>query len=103
MGRTADIRGKESRHAFFRAFCRKHSTFRQMIREIFSFKYRPTLLTSCALLLTVGYLVFPYDLVADYESAAGFLDDLLVLGICSRILFGETHHYIRYKAMSRRH
>jgi uncharacterized membrane protein YkvA (DUF1232 family) len=98
-----NISSREHKHAFLRAFGKRRSTFWQMTRDIFSLKYRPRFWTAVALLLTVSYIIFPYDFVADYDSAAGFLDDILVLAIFARILFGETHHYIRYKAMSRRH
>lgn len=51
-----------------------------------------------AAVFTILYLVSPVDLIPDFIPVLGFLDDLLVVTICLRLLDRELECYARWRA-----
>ncbi len=81
---------------------RNRRTLWQMIREVLSGHYRMSGLTVLIVLLSIGYIAFPFDFVPDFIPVLGWLDDGFVLFLLLRRLNSETHRYNRFKAMERK-
>lgn len=75
----------------------------QMIREVVKGHYRMSFLTIAVLLLSLAYVVFPFDLIPDHILIFGWTDDMVVLYLSIRRLAAETQRYSRWKAMERKH
>jgi len=73
-----------------------------MMRETLKGQYRMSFVTIVITLLSVAYIVYPYDLIPDNIPVLGWLDDLLVLYLLLWRLVIETQRYNRFKAMERK-
>jgi len=73
-----------------------------MLRDIWHRDYAPSILTILILVVSVGYILFPFDIVPDIIPVLGWLDDGLVLYLLLRRMVKETQRYTRYKAMERK-
>ncbi len=74
----------------------------QMVRESLSGQYRMSLFTIFVFVLTLAYVVFPFDLIPDYIPVLGWVDDGVVVYLFLMQLNRETDRYIRFKAAERR-
>ena len=73
-----------------------------MLREAFSGRYKMSFFTTIAIVLTIAYVIFPFDLIPDYVPVLGWIDDGLIVYLLLKRLSFETHRYNRHKAMARR-
>jgi uncharacterized membrane protein YkvA (DUF1232 family) len=73
-----------------------------MIREVVRGHYRMSLLTLLITVVSIAYIVFPFDIIPDYIPVLGWLDDGLVFYLLLKRLVFETHRYNRFKAMERK-
>ena len=73
-----------------------------MIREVLSGKYRMSLLTMLVVIISLVYIVFPFDIIPDYIPVLGWLDDGLIFYLMVKRLHIETQRFNRFKAMERR-
>ena len=73
-----------------------------MMREVFTGRYRMSLLTTVIVLFAIAYIIFPFDLIPDYLPVIGWVDDGLILYFALRRLVKETQRYSRFKAMERK-
>jgi len=81
---------------------RNRKTLWQMIREVLSGKYRMSLLTMLVVIISLVYIVFPFDIIPDYIPVLGWLDDGLIFYLMVKRLHIETQRFNRFKAMERR-
>ncbi|MCW3121307.1 MAG: hypothetical protein JWQ38_799 [Flavipsychrobacter sp.] len=81
---------------------RSRKTLWQMIREVLSGSYRMSWLTILIILVSIAYIVFPFDLIPDFIPFLGWLDDGVVLYLLLRRLVRETQRFNRFKAMERK-
>jgi uncharacterized membrane protein YkvA (DUF1232 family) len=82
---------------------RNRRTLWQMMRETISGHYRMSFLTVVILIISIGYIIFPFDLIPDYIPVIGWVDDGIIFYLMLRRLVYETKRFSRYKAMERRH
>lgn len=73
-----------------------------MIREVLAGQYRMSLLTLVIVVLSVAYVIWPFDIIPDFIPIAGWTDDAVVLYFLLRRLVKETQRFTRFKAMERR-
>ncbi|XZF13847.1 YkvA family protein [Chitinophagaceae bacterium MMS25-I14] len=92
---------KNLRHAF--GLFQNRRTLWQMIRETLNGRYRMSMLTTVIAVISIAYVLFPFDLLPDYIPVIGWIDDGVVLFLLIRTLNKETQRYIRFKAMERKH
>lgn len=59
-------------------------------------------LTVLILLLSVAYIIFPFDLIPDFIPVVGWIDDGIVFYLLLKRLVWETQRFSRYKAMGRK-
>ena len=81
---------------------RNRRTLWQMMRETFKGHYRLSFLTIVILIISIGYIIFPFDLIPDYIPVIGWVDDGIVFYFLLRRLVYETKRFSRFKAMERR-
>ncbi len=81
---------------------RNRKTLWQMMRETLNGHYRMSWLTILIVVLSVAYIIFPFDLIPDYIPVIGWIDDGLVAYLMIRRLTRETQRYSRWKAMERK-
>jgi uncharacterized membrane protein YkvA (DUF1232 family) len=77
-------------------------TLWQMIRETLSGRYRMSMLTILIVIISVAYIIFPFDLITDFIPILGWIDDGLVFFLLVKRLHTEMHRYNRCKAMHRK-
>ena len=77
-------------------------TLWQMLGDVIHGRYRMSMMTNLALLLSVIYIISPIDLITDFLPLIGWADDGVVFYLLTRRLVSETHRYNRIKAMHRR-
>lgn len=73
-----------------------------MMREVFSGHYRMSFLTTIIVIVSVIYIIDPFDFIPDFIPIIGWTDDALVLYLLLMRLVKETQRYTRFKAMERR-
>jgi len=73
-----------------------------MLRDVFTGNYRMSFLTTIIVIVSVAYIVYPFDLIPDFIPVIGWTDDALVFYLLLRRLVKETQRYTRFKAMERR-
>ena len=73
-----------------------------MMRDAFSGRYKMSLVTVLILILSIAYVIFPFDVIPDFIPVIGWIDDGLILYLVLKRLSMETQRYNRYKAMARR-
>lgn len=73
-----------------------------MIRDVLNGRYKMSLFTTAVVVVSILYIVFPFDLVPDYIPVLGWIDDGVLLFFLLKRLQKETMRYIRFKAMERR-
>jgi len=81
---------------------RNRKTMWLMIRETFSGHYRMSLLTIVIAVVSIAYIIYPFDLIPDYIPVLGWIDDAIVFYLLLWRLLIETKRYSRFKAMERR-
>ena len=81
---------------------RNRRTLWQMIREVLSGRYRMSWLTTVVVVVSIAYIIYPFDLIPDFIPVLGWLDDGAVLYLLLWRLVKETHRYNRYKVMERK-
>jgi uncharacterized membrane protein YkvA (DUF1232 family) len=101
MSKSTSARGGQTIRNGWRLF-RNRKTLWQMIREVLSGKYRMSFLTTVIVIVSLAYVVFPFDLIPDYIPIIGWIDDGLILYLMMKRLHVETQRYNRFKAMERR-
>ena len=77
-------------------------TLWHMLREVFAGRYRMSAFTTVICLLSVAYIIFPFDLLHDYVPLLGWIDDGFVFFLLIKRLRVETQRYTRFKAMERK-
>jgi uncharacterized membrane protein YkvA (DUF1232 family) len=78
------------------------NTFRQMLRDTFAGHYRMSFLTVAIMIFTIGYIIYPHDLIPDRIPLFGWLDDIALVCLSFWRLRSESRRYIRSKVMERR-
>jgi uncharacterized membrane protein YkvA (DUF1232 family) len=81
---------------------RNRRTMWQMIRESIRGQYRMSFLTKAAIVISVCYIIFPFDLIPDYIPFVGWIDDGIAFYLLMKQLSNETKRFSRFKAMERR-
>ena len=92
--------GQNVRHGWH--LFRNRRTLWQMIREVLSGRYRMSWLTILIVVVSIAYVIYPFDLIPDYIPVLGWLDDGVVVYLLLWRLVNETHRYNRFKAMERK-
>ena len=101
MSRSTSVRpGQNIRHGL--NLFKNRKTLWQMLREALHGTYRMSFLTMAIILLSLAYIIFPFDLIPDFIPVLGWLDDGLVLYLLLRRLTKETQRYNRFKVMERK-
>jgi uncharacterized membrane protein YkvA (DUF1232 family) len=73
-----------------------------MLRDVLGGHYRMSVLTTLIAIVSIAYIIYPFDLIPDYIPVIGWTDDALVLYLLLRQLVKETQRYTRFKAMERK-
>ena len=73
-----------------------------MIREVLSGHYRMSFLTTLIAIVSIAYIIYPFDLIPDFIPVIGWTDDALVFYLLLRRLVKETQRFTRFKAMERK-
>jgi len=73
-----------------------------MIRETLSGRYKMSVLTTVVVVLSIAYVLFPFDALPDYIPFLGWIDDAFIFFLLVKMLQKETSRYIRFKAMERK-
>ncbi len=73
-----------------------------MLREVLHGSYRMSVLTMIVAIVSIAYIIWPFDLIPDFIPVLGWVDDGLVLYLLLSRLVKETQRYTRFKAMERR-
>ena len=81
---------------------RNRKTLWQMLREVLKGSYKMSFLTMAAIVLALGYVIFPFDIIPDFIPVVGWMDDGFVVYLLLRRLVNETQRYNRFKAMERK-
>ena len=81
---------------------RNRKTLWQMLREALKGSYKMSFLTMAAIVLALGYVIFPFDIIPDFIPVVGWMDDGFVVYLLLRRLVNETQRYNRFKAMERK-
>ncbi len=92
---------QNARHSWH--LLKNRRTLWQMIREVAKGNYRMSLLTTLIIIVSLAYIIFPFDLIPDYIPVLGWIDDGLVFYLLLKRLVYETQRYNRFKAMERKH
>lgn len=101
MSRITSARSARNlRHAF--GLFQNRKTMWQMLRDAFKGRYRMSFITGLIIVLSLCYIVFPFDLLPDFIPFLGWIDDGIVLFLLIKVLNKETQRYIRHKVMERR-
>lgn len=77
-------------------------TMWQMIRAAMKGHYRMSILTTLVVIVSIIYIVLPFDLVPDFIPVLGWIDDGIVFYLLLRTLNKETQRFIMFKAAERR-
>lgn len=77
-------------------------TLWQMLKDAFSGHYRMSMWTYLAMIFTVLYVLFPFDIITDLIPFIGWIDDGVVIFLLVKRLQKETQRYNRFKVMERR-
>jgi uncharacterized membrane protein YkvA (DUF1232 family) len=81
---------------------RNRKTLWHMLRETMRGNYKMSVLTLMVMIISIAYMLFPFDLLPDFIPVIGWLDDGLVFYILMRRVMNETHRFNRFKAMERK-
>jgi uncharacterized membrane protein YkvA (DUF1232 family) len=81
---------------------RNRKTFWQMLRAVINGSYKMSFLTTAIAILSIAYIIFPFDIIPDFIPVVGWLDDGAVLYLLLKRLSKETQRYSRQKAMARK-
>jgi uncharacterized membrane protein YkvA (DUF1232 family) len=101
MSRTTTVRPLNNlRHGVH--LIRNRKTLWQMLQAVLKGNYKMSFLTTAIAILSIAYIVFPFDAIPDFIPVLGWLDDGLVLYLLLKRLSKETQRYNRYKAMARK-
>jgi uncharacterized membrane protein YkvA (DUF1232 family) len=74
----------------------------KMLGEAFRGQYKMSAFTMLVLLLSVVYVLLPFDLIPDFIPVIGWIDDGLVIYLLLKRLSTETQRFNRFKAMERK-
>jgi uncharacterized membrane protein YkvA (DUF1232 family) len=77
-------------------------TLMYMLRETLAGRYKMSLYTSVAIILTILYVLFPFDFITDLLPIIGWADDGFIIYLLVKRLHKETQRFNRYKAMERK-
>jgi uncharacterized membrane protein YkvA (DUF1232 family) len=70
-----------------------------LIKDYCTGKYRKIpILSIVAILLTILYLINPFDIIPDYLIGIGQIDDVAVLALCLFLLEKDLSEYRKWKA-----
>lgn len=69
-----------------------------MLSDMFRGQYSATLFTKLAMIFTVIYVLFPFDLLPDVIPVLGWADDATILYFFLRRILGELERYKSWKA-----
>ena len=100
MARYTVTRVQNVKHGWH--LLRNRKTLLQMLRESFRGNYKMSFFTIAAIVLTLGYVIFPFDIIPDFIPVVGWMDDGFVIYLLLRRLVHETQRYNRFKAMERK-
>jgi uncharacterized membrane protein YkvA (DUF1232 family) len=84
------------------ALFRNRRTMFQMFRDIMAGSYKMSFITLMVLILSVAYILMPFDFIPDFIPFLGWADDGAVFYILFKRLSKEKERYNRYKAMARK-
>jgi uncharacterized membrane protein YkvA (DUF1232 family) len=101
MSKFTSVRTGQNIHHGLHLF-RNRRTLWQMMREVLKGHYRMSLLTTVILIISIAYIIYPFDLIPDSIPVLGWLDDGIVLYLLLLRLVYETKRYNRFKAMERK-
>lgn len=74
----------------------------QMLREVLNGSYKMSFLTMAIVMLSVVYILFPFDFIPDFIPVLGWADDGAVMYLLLKRLVKETQRFNRSKAMERK-
>ena len=74
----------------------------QMFKEVLHGSYKMSLVTIVIIILSLAYIIYPFDLIPDYIPLLGWMDDGVVFYLLLLRLGKETNRYNRFKAMERK-
>jgi uncharacterized membrane protein YkvA (DUF1232 family) len=101
MSRITPARSvKNLRHAF--GLFQNRKTMWQMLRDAFKGRYRMSFLTGLVIVISLVYILFPFDVIPDFIPVLGWIDDGIIFYLLVKVLNKETQRYIRHKVMERR-
>lgn len=69
-----------------------------MISDMFRGQYRATFLTKMAMVFTVIYVLFPFDIIPDFLLILGWTDDAIVIYLFLRRIMGELERYKAWRS-----
>lgn len=69
-----------------------------MISDMFRGQYKATFFTKVAMVLTVIYVLFPFDIVPDFLLVLGWTDDAIVVYFFLRRILSELERYKSWKS-----
>ena len=102
MSKFTPLRPVQNVHHGWHLF-RNRRTLWQMIREVARGHYRMSFLTTVIAIVSIAYIIYPFDLIPDYIPVLGWIDDGVVFYLLLKRLVFETHRFNRFKAMERKH
>jgi uncharacterized membrane protein YkvA (DUF1232 family) len=69
-----------------------------MFKDMYQGNYKMPLGSLLLLALALLYLLSPIDLIPDFIFLLGWIDDLIIVGLASKVLDGALDRYRQHKA-----
>ena len=74
------------------------AVFAQMIKDYSTKKYEKIPMGSLiAIVSALAYVVLPFDLIADYIPAVGYLDDAAIIAACLALVESDVKDYLKWR------
>jgi uncharacterized membrane protein YkvA (DUF1232 family) len=71
-----------------------------MLRDGWSKSYPVPWKTTAAVTAALLYFVNPFDIVPDFIPVIGYLDDVVVIGACLKLIHADLRAYAEWKGLS---
>jgi uncharacterized membrane protein YkvA (DUF1232 family) len=98
MAKLVDI----SKMSLKSSFTKRRTTFWQMMRAIYQFKYKPSWLLILTILGAGIYVFSPLSMFSEQHYCIRYIDDAFIIFVVLKVLSHETLRYSRFKARERR-